>query len=89
MTFHCFACKNQFEATHFNLARITISCPVCETQLNITQSLTRVYGKIAGEQIGKIMDALQRVADRSRNSLMGPTIESAYMRISQLCEEAS
>lgn len=88
MNFHCFACKNQFEAAHFNLARITISCPTCETSLNIAQSLTRVYGKTVGEQIAKIVDALQRVADRSRNSLMGPTIDSAYARISQLCEGA-
>jgi hypothetical protein len=85
--FNCFECHNDFGAEHFNLARITIPCPVCETQLDITQSLTRAYGKTVGEQVAKIMKALEQVAERGKES-MATMIESAYGRIVKLCEEA-
>jgi ribosomal protein S27E len=85
--FHCFECKNHFEAVNFNLARITISCPVCETQLNLAQSLTRVYGKTVGEQVSKIMEALERLCSKSKNTVLAGHIESAYARITQLWEE--
>jgi hypothetical protein len=86
MLFNCFVCKNHFEAQHFNLARINISCPCCETNLNIAQSLARVYGKTVGDQISKIMESLQRVADKGKESLAG-TLGDAYAKISKLCEE--
>lgn len=84
--FNCFACNIDFEAEHFNLARITIPCPVCETRLNIAQSIARAYGKTVGDQVVKIMDALEKVAERSKESLAA-VIESAYGRIVKLCEE--
>lgn len=88
MKFHCFACKNRFEASHFNVARINISCPICNTELNMAQSLGRVYGEIAGKQISEIMEALQRVCDRSRNALLAPVVDATYFKISKICEEA-
>ena len=86
--FNCFECHNDFQAAHFNLACVNINCPICETHLNIAQAITRVYGKTVGEQVTKIMDALVKVADRSRNTLLAPMVESAYARIVKLCEEA-
>lgn len=85
--FNCFACSLDFEAEHFNLACITINCPICETHLNIAQSIGRAYGKTVGDQVAKIMDALEKVAERSKESLSS-VIESAYGRIMKLCEEA-
>lgn len=85
--FNCFACNLDFEAKHFNLARITIPCPICETRLNITQSIGRAYGKTVGDQVAKIMDALEKVAERSKESLTS-VIESAYGRIVNLCGDA-
>ena len=87
--FHCFECKRTFEAAHFNLARITIECPVCATHLDIAQSIARAYpeSKLVGEQVFKIMKALAQVAERGKES-MATMIESAYGRIVKLCEEA-
>ena len=85
--FHCFECRREFEAEHFNLARITIECPVCATHLDIAQSIGRAYGKVVGEQVSKIMKALAQVAERGKES-MAVMIESAYGRIVKLCEEA-
>jgi hypothetical protein len=86
MIFNCFACKRNFEAVKFNVARITISCPVCETNLNIAQSLTRSYGKVVGEQITKIMSALESLLGRSRSGDMTPHILRAQRKIEELCE---
>jgi hypothetical protein len=83
--FNCFACKLNFQAERFNVARITIPCPVCEANLNIAQSLGRTYGKFVGEQISKMMAALERVLDKSRNGDLSQTISEVYARITQLC----
>ena len=85
--FNCYACHNNFDARNFNLARITIACPICQTENDIAQCLTRVYGKTVGEQVSKIMKALAQVAERGKES-MATMIESAYGRIVKLCEEA-
>ena len=87
--FTCYACHFGFDAQHFNLARVTIACPVCQTENDIAQRVTRTYGKVVGEQVTKIMEGIQRVADRSRNALMTTVLDSAYQRIVTLCEEAS
>ena len=85
ITFNCFECNLNFQAERFNVARITIPCPVCEANLNIAQSLGRTYGKFVGEQISKMMAALERVLDKSRNGDLSQTISEVYARITQLC----
>jgi hypothetical protein len=85
--FNCFACKRNFQAERFNVARVNISCPVCETSLNIAQSLGRVYGKLVGEQISKVMSALERLLGKSKNGDLNPAISLAQHRIESLCKE--
>ena len=85
--FHCFECRRSFEAENFNLARIIITCPVCATHLNIAQSIGRAYGKIVGERVTKIMEALERLCAKSKENLATP-ITLAYIQIKALCEEA-
>jgi hypothetical protein len=87
MIFNCYACRLDFSADKINVARITISCPVCETNLNIAQSLARVYGKVVGEQVAKVMSALERVLAKSRSGDMNPHISLAQRRIEALREE--
>ena len=86
MRFNCFVCRLDFHAEKFNIARVTISCPICETNLQIAQSLGRSYGKVVGEQVSKIMEALQRVLSKSKNGDMNPHILLSQRRIEQLCE---
>ena len=83
--FNCFVCKRNFQAERFNVARVTIGCPVCATELNIAQSLSRTYGKFVGEQVSKLMTALERVLDKSRNGDLSQTISDVYHRIEALC----
>ena len=83
--FNCFECNLNFQAERFNVARITIPCPVCEAHLNIAQSLGRTYGKLVGEQVSKLMTPLERVLDKSRNGDLSQTISDAYRRIEILC----
>jgi hypothetical protein len=85
--FHCFECHREFQAERFNLANITVTCPVCETHLHIAQSLGRVYGKAVGDAAIKIIAALEKLCDKSKDVLTIP-IDSAYARIVALCEEA-
>lgn len=87
MIFNCFVCRLDFHAEKFSIARVTISCPVCETNLQIAQSLGRVYGKLVGEQVAKIMAGLERILDKSKNGDMNPHILLSQRRIEQLCEE--
>lgn len=87
MLFNCFGCRRNFSAEKFNVARITISCPVCETNLNIAQSLARIYGKLVGEQVTKIMTALERLMDKSKSGDLSTAISLAQHRIERLCEE--
>lgn len=89
ITFNCFACKRNFQAERFNVARVNIACPLCATELNIAQSLGRAYNKLVGEQVGKLMAALERVLDKSRSGDLSQTISEVYSRITQLCEEAA
>jgi hypothetical protein len=89
INFNCFACKLNFQAERFNVARVNISCPVCETSLNIAQSLGRVYGKVIGENVAKIMTALERLMDKSKNGDLNPAISLAQHRIEKLCEEGA
>ena len=86
---NCFECKLNFQAERFNVARITIPCPVCEAHLSIAQSLGRTYGKLVGEQVSKIMTSLERVLDKSRNGDLSQTISDVYHRIEALCGERS
>lgn len=85
MQFNCYACKQNFSAQHFNIARITISCPICETLLNIAQSLGRVYGELIGQQISKIMEKLERVLSKSRSGDQTDIIILTQRRIEKLC----
>jgi len=88
MNFHCIRCRNHFQAQNFNLLRVVIECPICATQNNISQSLGRVYGKVVGESIQKIVDSLVKVADRSKESLH-IVVNAAYVRIEQICERGA
>jgi len=91
MEFHCFVCRNRFEAEHFSLARVTIACPVCNTNLDIVQSLARAAGDTAGLQkrLSDIMEPLKRVCAKSKEATLAPIIDLAYGRIRAIMEGAA
>jgi hypothetical protein len=89
MILNCYVCKRDFTAAHFNVGRITISCPVCETNLNIAQSAGRVYGDLVGKQISGISEKLERVLSKSRSGDQTDIINLSQRRIEKLCEEGS
>lgn len=89
MLFNCYGCKCTFRAERFNVARVTISCPICETNLNIAQSITRTYGRVIGEQVSKIMAALEKLMDKSRSGDLSTAISLSQRRIEMLCAEKS
>lgn len=84
INFHCVKCRNSFQAEHFNLLRITIECPICATHNNISQSLARVYGKVAGDSIRKIIESLDKLAAKSKENI-GNLVAVAYTRVEQIC----
>lgn len=85
MIYNCYGCRQDFFAKT-NIARITISCPICNTNLNIAQSLGRFYGEIIGKQISDVMSKLERVLAKSRSGDMSPAILLSQNRIENLCE---
>jgi hypothetical protein len=86
MIFNCYGCKLNFHAEKFNVARVTISCPTCATNLNIAQSITRTYGKVIGEQVSKIMQSLEKLMDKSKSGDLSTAISLSQRRIESLCE---
>jgi hypothetical protein len=85
--FNCHHCRQTFEAKDFNPLVMTIQCPSCGARNSISGALEPNYGRPVAEQAHKILQTLERLADKSKSSLVEP-VNSAYLRIAQLCESA-
>lgn len=77
----CWRCNCVTETRNYNIANIHIRCAICGRLNKIYEGLERFYGRTVGKIAREAIEDFERLAGRSKQSVLISAVERASAKI--------